>query len=342
MSGYIGNQVTPQATTASNLGPNLLINPNFNLDQINSGSLFTVTGGGGSTITVDGWSGFGAAAPGVFKVRRLADPDNASLFCMEITCTTADAAIAAADAYKIFTAVEGYDAASLMIGTSFAKSATLTFNFKSNVTGVYGVALQNSAADRCYVSIMTVADTSEHTYTFTVPMDTTGTWLYTTGVGLFLNITLAGGANFQTTAGSWQAGAFLTTSAQCNFMSVNTNVAYLKRIQLVVGSASLPFSPANIQTELSKCQRYLVQEGIPSFGGNQINGQGLSQGYAWPVTMRAAPTITVVTTPTLNSTTTFTATADTTRTWHSSFTATATGQGGYNADGVIRGNARLA
>jgi hypothetical protein len=51
-------------------------------------------------------------------LRTLADPENAALKCLEITCTTADAAIAATDDYFIYSAVEGYDAAALMAGTS--------------------------------------------------------------------------------------------------------------------------------------------------------------------------------------------------------------------------------
>jgi hypothetical protein len=79
---------------------------------------------------------------------------------------------------------------------------TVQFKFKTSVTGVYGVSLANSAKNRSNYQIITVADTSEHEYSLTFTMDTTGTWLYTNGVGLYLAICLSAGSNFQGTAGS--------------------------------------------------------------------------------------------------------------------------------------------
>lgn len=235
--------------------PNLLINPNWQIDQINEGALYTFAGGAGTANGPDGWSGLSVGA-GTFKVRTLADPDNAALKCLEITCTTADAAIAATDRYQIYTIIEGYDAAALMAGTASAQPITLQFKFKSNVTGVYGIAFQNGASNRRYIGTITVADTSEHEYSVTLTMDTSGTWLYTNGSGLAVILTLAAGSNFQATAGSWGAGAEQTTAAQCNFMSSTSNVAYLKRIQLIPGALVQAYKPADIQRELAKCQRY--------------------------------------------------------------------------------------
>lgn len=284
--------------------PNLLVNPNWQIDQINEGALYTASGG--AVTGPDGWTG-SATGAGVFKLRTLADPDNAALKCLEITCTTADAAIAAGDNYKILTAVEGYDAAALMAGTASAQSVTLQFKFKTNVTGVYGVAVQNSATSRRYISIITVADTSEHEYSVTLAMDTSGTWLYTNGVGLYVILTLAAGSTFQSTAGAWAAGAEQTTSAQCNFMSANTNIAYLKRIQLIPGALVQAYKPADIQRELAKAQRYYaktfpqgtaVSQAVGSFTGSissdvaYANAAIVIGAWTFHERMRAAPTVT--------------------------------------------------
>jgi hypothetical protein len=234
---------------------NLLINPNWQIDQINEGALYTISAAG-PTVGPDGWSG-SATGGGVFKLRTLADPDNAALKCLEITCTTADAAMAATDNYYIHTAVEGYDAAALKSGTAAPETITIQFKFKSNaVTGVFGVSVANSALNRSYVGTFTVAGTTEVEYTVTLTLDTTGTWLYTNGVGLYARICLACGSNFQTTTGTWAANNMFSTSSQANFMSVNTNVAYLKRIQLVSGSSPQAYTPADLQKELAKAQRY--------------------------------------------------------------------------------------
>jgi hypothetical protein len=279
--------------------PNLLINPNWQIDQINEGALYTINAG---VQGPDGWGGSVTGA-GVFKLRTLVDPDNTALKCLEITCTTADALMAASDYYGISTLIEGYDAAALMAGTSSALPITIQFKFKTNVTGVYGVAIRNSAANRSYVGIITVADTAENEYSVTLTMDTAGTWLYTNGVGLILNLTLAAGTDANATAGSWQAGGFRTTSAQCNFMSSTSNIAYLKRIQLIPGSVVQAYKPADIQRELAKCQRYYAKTFAQGTAPAQSAGvvgtvnslaevaNSSSRDWRFPCTMRASPTI---------------------------------------------------
>lgn len=233
---------------------NLLINGNWLIDQIYEGA---VASPGGSLVQAqDGWSVDNTGTSGGFTTQIVADPDNAALKALKIACTTADTSIAAGDNYYIVTAIEGYDVADLNAGLASASAVTLRFKFKSNLTGVYGISVANGALNRSYVGIITVPNTSENEYTLTLTLDTAGTWLYTNGVGLYLRICLAAGSTFQKAAGTWGADNMFTTSAQANFMSVNTNVAYLKRIQLVPGSVVLVYGPQDIQNELAKCQRY--------------------------------------------------------------------------------------
>jgi hypothetical protein len=254
----------------------------------------------------DGWSGT-AIGGGVFKLRTLADPDNAARKCLEITCTTADASIGATDDYFLYTAVEGYDSALLLPGTATPQSITIQFKFKSNVTGIYGISVANSALNRRYIGTIAVADTSEHEYSVSLTLDTTGTWLYTNGVGLYMRLCLAAGANFQNTAGAWAAGAEQTISAQCNFMSVNTNIAYLKPVQLIPGALVQAYRPADIQKELAKAQRQYAKTfaqgtAVAQNVGSTINSLASDFAYAnaagvignWsrPVTMRTTPTVT--------------------------------------------------
>jgi len=237
---------------------NRIYNSSWRFDQINEGALYTAAAG--IFNAVDGWSTILVGA-GVFKLRRLVDttrflPNNSG-FILEVTCTTADAAIAAGDEYAIDHAIEGYDVADLLSGTSGAKQITIRFPMNFSVVGTYGVAIRNSAADRTYIGTVTqnVAGADE-VKTVTLTLDTAGTWLKTNGVGLQVSFCLAAGTTYQATAGSWQAGNFLTTSAQVNFMSNIANTGYIGRIQLEKGAVATEFEELSIQQDLARCQRY--------------------------------------------------------------------------------------
>jgi hypothetical protein len=277
------------------------VNPDFIFDQVNEGALYTVSAG--TVHLMDGWVG-GASGAGAFKVRRVADPDNAALKCAEITCTTADATIGASDYALLTSNVEGYDIAWAGFGTSAVKTLTVRFAFKTSVVGTYGVTFADTAFSRMYVSAISVVDTNEHEYSVTITADSSGTWDHTTGIGLRLYITLAAGSTYHATAGSWVTATALTTSAQVNFLSNTSNIAYLKRVHLVPGSVVLPYAPANVEAQLAKCQRYFaktfdqgvaVAQGLALFegalGGYVVNPNAI---FSWDfaTTMRSLPAVT--------------------------------------------------
>jgi len=81
--------------------------------------------------------------------------------------------------------------------------------------------------------------------------------------------------------------------------------------QLEVGSNATPFERRQYGQELMLCQRYyqLFAGTVNSFGvqGYQAAANNVSCSYSWPVTMRAAPTVTL---PTMNNTNTIGAVAN--------------------------------
>lgn len=310
--GTNGQTLTADSGATSGLSyvdperPNLLINPNWQIDQINEGALYTA--GASYASGPDGWSTGGIVGTGVFKVRTIADPDNAALKCLELTCTTADGTLAAGDAYVLVTAVEGFDTASLMWGTASALPVTLQFKFKTTLTGVYSIAIRNSAANRSYVKEFTVSNTSENEYTVTIPGDTSGTWLYTNGVGMYVSLSLGHGSTFSTSPSAWTTGNYLASNSgsAINFMSSTSNIAYLKRVQLVSGSVGRPYKPADYRAELAKCQRYYtktfpmgtaVAQAVGAYAGVlgclSINpGAYALVQWRYPQRMRTTPTLT--------------------------------------------------
>jgi len=282
---------------------NKIYNGSWRFDQEKEGALYTA---GALVQTVDGWTA-SLIGTGVFKVRRLVDPDFPSQYCLEVTCTTIDAAIAAGDYYILKHAIEGYDVADLRTGTATAKQITISFDMKFSVAGVYGIAIQNSATNRSYVGTVTqnVANTRE-SKTVTLTLDTAGTWLYTNGIGLQLSFCLAGGSGFQAAAANiWGAGAFYTVATQANFMSNVANIGYIGRIQLEKGIVATEFEEISYGEELRRIERYYRKTFNPGQAIGQatgVNGGALFSDYAfavsagcianWRGTMRADPTVT--------------------------------------------------
>lgn len=182
-----------------------------------------------------------------------------------IDCTTVDASISSGDYVAIQQRIEGYNFRPLA-----QKTITVSFWVKATKTGIYCCSLQNSASDRSYVAEYTInaADTWEKkTITFQ-PSPSTGTWNYTSGIGLKLIFTLACGSTYQATANSWQSGNYFATSNQVNACDNTANNFRLTGVQLEEGAIASSFENIKIQEELSECQRYFEK----SYDTNSLLG----------------------------------------------------------------------
>lgn len=301
-----GTQPSFQSTNAVSV-MNRAINGCFRLDQINEGAAYTVNSAG-PTQLVDQFSGFGIGAAGVFTATKEADPDYPGEYNLLLACTTADAAIAAGDLYGVHTDLEGYNVADFQIGTANAKQITIQFEAKCTLVGTYGISVVNSAVNRSYVGTFTVnAANTVEAKSVTLTLDTTGTWLKTNGTGMRVRICLAAGTTYQGSSGAWTGSNLYTTSAQANFMAVNTNTMRLKRFQVVQASSAIAFDRRSIQQELALCQRYY--EKTFDIGTAVAQASGVYQGcvfgyvpvgdtvvqggsYRYKVSKRAVPTVT--------------------------------------------------
>lgn len=205
--------------------------------------------------------------------------------------TTADAAIAAGEYATLSQKVEGQNAVSLIGGP-----IVLSFWVRSAKTGTHCVALRNSGLDRSYVGEYTVsvANTFEYKSVVVTPgLITTGTWDFSTGVGVEVDFVLAAGTSRHTTAGSWQTGGFIATANQVNVLDTVGNIFEITGVQLERGDKPTPFERRMNEDVL--CKRYARLNG--SLAGwshttTSINGAAVDFG---PVPMRAAPALTLVT-----------------------------------------------
>ena len=239
---------------------------------------------------------------------------------LKLATTTAETALAADEYGNMSYAIEAQDLQSLAYGTSSAKSFTLSFYVKSNLTGNFSVTAykqtgSNKQQDRRY-TINTTNTWERKTLTFVG--DTAQAIVNDNTAGMYLYWHTAFGSNFGTatynaSAGwsayanaGWGAGQDINT-----LYNSTSNYIQFTGIQLEVGDTATPFEHRSYAEELSLCSRYYHTSfsGETTIGGSHpANYAGkvfswcdqygsspsrVAFNYQWPVRMRDIPTVTM-------------------------------------------------
>ena len=232
-------------------------------------------------------------------------------FTNYLGCTSTSAyTVGSGEIFYIRQSVEGFNIADLAWGTANAKTITISFWVRSSLTGTFGGALQNSAADRSYPFSYTIssANTWEQK-SVTIAGDTSGTWLTTNGVGVGVQFSLGTGSTNSGTAGSWQAANLSSATGAVSVVGTNGATFYITGVQLEIGTSATPFERRLYGQELANCQRYYEKgfalDTAPADGsGDYFNGGGLGAfAFAanalrtlpiiYRVEKRASPTVTL-------------------------------------------------
>ena len=211
--------------------------------------------------------------------------------------------VVSSDFFFIAQNIEGFNTADLAFGTASAKTVTLSFWVYSSLTGTFGGALRNSASSRSYPFSYTIssANTWEQK-TITIAGDTSGTWIgATNGIGINVAFSLGMGSTYSTTANAWATGNYASVTGATSVVGTNGATFYITGVQLEKGSTATSFDYRPYGTELALCQRYYYNSypANSSGSGHTFAGGVIPSALSiaeccvgFPVTMRAAPTVT--------------------------------------------------
>ena len=291
-------------------GKNFVINGNMNVSQ--RGVSFTSISSG-STYTLDRHD-IRNNGLGTFTVTQESDAPAGFGASLKMLVTTADATLAADDFLILRQKIEGQLTQNLEYGTATAKTTTLSFWVKSNLTGTYIANLFNNNVSKEISASYTInaVDTWEKK-AITFPGDVSASIANNASAGLSTQFFVGAGTNRQTGSLQTSWGASVTpgggVTGQVNLAATVGNYFMITGIQLEIGNVGTPFQTASgtIGGELALCQRYFSKSynqsaapGSATFEGFQysgVNAVGTTTGYLgaevfWPVRMRIAPTLT--------------------------------------------------
>jgi len=269
---------------------NRIINGSMTIDQRNAGASVTPTAD--QTYTLDRWSALLSASSKFSVQQQTSVVPTGFTNAVKIT-SLASTSLGATDYYCFSQIIEGYNIADLGWGSANAKTVNLSFLVQSSLTGTFGGNISNSAQSRAYPFTYSIPTANTWTQiSVTIPGDTTGTWLTTTGRGIWLQMGLGVGTTYSGTAGSWQGSALLGATGATSVVGTNGATFYITGVQLEVGSSATSFEFRDYGSELILCQRYFVNL-PPNFEAIAYYSDRLTNGMMFlPVVMRASPTIT--------------------------------------------------
>ena len=290
--------------SASTFGfKNRLINSAMVIDQRNAGA--SVTPSSNPTYTLDRWN-LTFSQNSKFSIQQTPSATETGFatrvgagFTNYLAATVVTSvSVGAGDYFAIQQLIEGLNVSDLAWGTANAKTITLSFWVYSSLgPGTFGGALSNSAGNRSYpFSYNISAANTWQQITVTVAGDTSGTWLTTNGIGVYVRFGLGAGATFSGTAGAWAASNYFSATSAVSVVGTGSATFYITGVQLETGTVATTFEYRPYGTELALCQRYFAKlsasgASYTAFGVGRGNGASSVFAYLkYPTTMRSAPT----------------------------------------------------
>jgi hypothetical protein len=268
---------------------NRIINGAMVIDQRNAGASVTPA----NSYTLDRWQGVNTQASKFTVQQNAASVTPPAGFSNYLGVTSSSAySVLTGDTFFVVQNIEGFNTYDLAWGTANAQTITISFWVRSSLTGTFGGALENNAANRSYPFSYTIssANTWEQK-SITIAGDTSGTWVgATNGIGIIVRFGLGSGATFSGTAGAWAAGNFVQPTSTVSVVGTNGATFYITGVQLEKGSTATSFDYRDYGRELIMCQRYYqLAEGFSGIGA--AGGTQMYSTMQFRTEMRASPSV---------------------------------------------------
>ena len=289
-----GGSVSAEYITPVTGFKNRIINGDMKIDQRNGGASVTPTSG---QYPIDRWQAALTQSSKYSVQQNAGSVTPPAGFTNYLGVTSLSTyTVLTGDLFDIRQKIEGFNIPDLAWGTADAQTITLSFWVRSSLTGTFGGAIKNADATRSYPFTYTIssANTWERK-TITIAGDTSGTWLTDNNAGMQVGFGLGVGSTYSGTAGEWAGFNFVSATGATSVVGTNGATFYITGVQLEKGSTATSFDYRPYSTELALCQRY-YQEVTWTLRTYSVNGYLYYNYCALPVTMRAIPTATTLST----------------------------------------------
>ena len=242
---------------------NFFINGDFVISQRATAA---TAAGNGTYTTLDRMQTYLGETSGAYTTAQtaLSAADQATtgqVFAYDIQCTTADTSIASNAYVMVRQRIEAQFLQSLLYGSSAAKTLTLSFYVKSNLTGTTtGCIIKADSTAQAFLFEYTInsANTWEKKVIKITPPSNGGTIDNNNGTGfsvqwnLHIGSDYLGGSNL-----TWdETNSYYGTTNTLNVLSSTDNDLFLTGVQLEIGDAATDFEHVPYDIQLQRCQRY--------------------------------------------------------------------------------------
>jgi hypothetical protein len=280
---------------------NRIINGDMSVDQRNGGAQIAM---GATGWAMDRWRFLNAGSvpsSGSYGQAVISSPPSGFPFSYLISFATSTAysTPAAGAIVNFYQSIEGYNFLDAQWGTANAQPVVVEFWASAAVAGTYGLAVQNGASGRSYVTTFTLPAATWTKVRVNISGDQSGTWnVAGNAAALLLGFQLCVGSTYLTsTLNAWQTGNFWGATGAANVLGAVNNALRITGVALMVGAAAQNAEPAfkSYADNLIDCQRYYaanlrVYFNSPASGGAST---GAVVNSSFPVTMRANPSMVI-------------------------------------------------